>query len=594
MLVILSRITFRTVLVGAVLAAALALALSATPAIAQWPTSCVELNDIVEAHLDNHANVGIYQRVFGAQAEQACQNDHRADVQAVFAWAIGGQGAAIAPEPLAWPTTCVALNDIVEGHLGNSGNVGIYQRVFDAQAETACRNDHRADVQAVFVWALLTPTTTLPSPTFTLFGTVRDSRRQGSLIIAAVVRAEYANQVSVTTATDGRFRIENLHGTVKLTVSAEPHFKSKSTQLTMHRDRTADVALDHSGTIPFLGTVYISPRIITPRDPTSLGTITYNGRGQREVFDWRIDDWHDLDVHLFDVNYAGRTVEFQVNPEFGSSGEARSQVDKYAPAIGRIPHLLLEHVGSVTIHAGDEAWGGSGRNILIHADNGVPVEFYEEAFLLEGTYASLNDDHLPTLGWQEAQRADRTSISEYARDNQDTHDVAESFLAWFAVRHRPDRLTASELLAILDTIPNRLAYFDAQNFDVFPYAAPQPPSLPPVERPLPIRGRVTGPNGKGLEAILLWAWTGQETNSHSATTRADGTFTIGTYPGSFTLEVYAGPGCSFVGWYDGSGGITTEPSQAFTVTIDGASITGIQIRLPAQPDDLPRIEWCAP
>ena len=56
---------------------------------AQWPTTCVELNDIVEAHLGNHSNVGIYQKTFGDQAEQACQNDHRNDVRSVFAWAIG-------------------------------------------------------------------------------------------------------------------------------------------------------------------------------------------------------------------------------------------------------------------------------------------------------------------------------------------------------------------------------------------------------------------------------------------------------------------------------------------------------------------------
>jgi len=59
----------------------------ASPALAQWPTTCVDLNDIVEAHLGNHGNVGIYQRTFGRQAEQSCQNDHRDDVRGVLAWA---------------------------------------------------------------------------------------------------------------------------------------------------------------------------------------------------------------------------------------------------------------------------------------------------------------------------------------------------------------------------------------------------------------------------------------------------------------------------------------------------------------------------
>jgi hypothetical protein len=115
----------------------------------------VDLNDIVEAHLGNDGNVGIYQRVSGDQAEQGCQNDHRDDVRAVFSWAFDqtAQSADSGTQDLAWPTDCVDLNDIVENHLGNEGNVGIYQRTFGDQAETACRNDHREDVRGVFGWA---------------------------------------------------------------------------------------------------------------------------------------------------------------------------------------------------------------------------------------------------------------------------------------------------------------------------------------------------------------------------------------------------------------------------------------------------------
>ena len=96
-----------------ILIVALAAALAfASPVLAQWPTACVDLNDVVETHLGSHANVGIYQRVFGEQAEQACQSDHRDDVRAVFAWAFDGEAAGpIAPTP--WPADRVALSDIV-------------------------------------------------------------------------------------------------------------------------------------------------------------------------------------------------------------------------------------------------------------------------------------------------------------------------------------------------------------------------------------------------------------------------------------------------------------------------------------------------
>ena len=82
---------------------------------------------------------------------------------------------------------------------------------------------------------------------------------------------------------------------------------------------------------------------------------------------------------------------------------------------------------------------------------------------------SLEDAHEDTAGWLEAQRDDGAFISEYARDYPQREDLAESFGPWFALRYLPDRLTADERWAIATTMPNRLAYFDEQGFDMSPY-----------------------------------------------------------------------------------------------------------------------------
>ena len=108
-----------------------------------------------------------------------------------------------------------------------------------------------------------------------------------------------------------------------------------------------------------------------------------------------------------------------------------------------------------------------------------------------------------------------------------------------------------------------------------------------------IQGIVTGPHREALDGIGLWAWQGREFNSGFGRTAADGAFDIRVPDGSFTLDVYAGPGCSFVGWYDSGGRITTDRSVAHEVIVDGASVSGIEIRLPARPDELPRIEHCS-
>lgn len=88
----------------------------------------------------------------------------------------------------------------------------------------------------------------------------------------------------------------------------------------------------------------------------------------------------------------------------------------------------------------------------------------------EGVHASLEDAHKETRGWREAQREDGVFISEYARDHPQREDFAESFGPWFALRYLPDRLTVEQRWAIATTMPNRLAYFDDQDFDMSPYA----------------------------------------------------------------------------------------------------------------------------
>ena len=61
----------------AFLAVSVLVGLSVSTALAQWPTNCVELNDVIEAGRGNHENVGIYERVHGDQAEAVCQTEHR-------------------------------------------------------------------------------------------------------------------------------------------------------------------------------------------------------------------------------------------------------------------------------------------------------------------------------------------------------------------------------------------------------------------------------------------------------------------------------------------------------------------------------------
>ena len=108
-----------------------------------------------------------------------------------------------------------------------------------------------------------------------------------------------------------------------------------------------------------------------------------------------------------------------------------------------------------------------------------------------------------------------------------------------------------------------------------------------------IQGMVISPNDQPIEGFRLWAWHGSVETSGFGSTNKDGEFNVEVpAPGFFTLDIYLGEGCGFVGWYDGEG-ITSERSRALKLEIVEDDISDITIKLPGQPDDLPEIEWCA-
>jgi hypothetical protein len=223
---------------------------------------------------------------------------------------------------------------------------------------------------------------------------------------------------------------------------------------------------------PFSGTIFIDPDILTVSDPTTFQGAVYTGQDLRSMFDRRVNDFTLVNAHLFEATFDdGFAVEIQVNPEFGDEAAATIEATKYAGIIGRLPTALREEVDTVSIHQGMQPFGGGNNNLLIHTGQAELYEadgILEETFVHEAVHVSLDWIHASAPGWLAAQTADGEFISTYARDNPTREDVAESFLPYLAIRHRADRISATLYGTIVDTIPNRIDYFDAQEFDLYP------------------------------------------------------------------------------------------------------------------------------
>ena len=215
---------------------------------------------------------------------------------------------------------------------------------------------------------------------------------------------------------------------------------------------------------PYGGTIFFDPDIILPTDSSVHESTTYIGKGDRTVFDRRVNNWVTINAFLFDVVWKDTLTSVAVvNPEFATVAAATVEAEKYGWIIGQLPKCLRKDVDEIWIHQGVEPFGGGNQSILIHTGKTVEYEndgILEETLVHEACHTSLDATHADSPGWLDAQNLDPTFISTYAQDYPDREDIAESYLPWLAVRHRADRISQADYDIITSTIPNRLAYFD--------------------------------------------------------------------------------------------------------------------------------------
>ena len=253
--------------------------------------------------------------------------------------------------------------------------------------------------------------------------------------------------------------------------------------------------------------------------PTTLSEVAYIGQTPRAMFDWFYDDFCqnqlgknaisvEFDAYVFQAAYTdSSTIEFLVNPEFGSMESAEKQVSFYAESIGRIPQFLRDGI-SVDMHAGDCGMGAIPGKFLIYTDyikwhqsiyiypsyiniprwRGLSYEnpnqaTVEEILIHEGAHSALDQLINGDPEWQAAQQADGRFISSYARSFHN-EDIAESFTAWMVLRYGKSILATNEL-AITEAIPNRISYFDKFFSETewgIRFSPLSPPHLPEIDQ----------------------------------------------------------------------------------------------------------------
>lgn len=84
----------------------------------------------------------------------------------------------------------------------------------------------------------------------------------------------------------------------------------------------------------------------------------------------------------------------------------------------------------------------------------------EETIFHESIHAALDSEYLESTEWLNAQQNDDAFITQYAKDNSNKEDMAESALFSYTMIKYPNRLTPEIETWVKTNIPNRYAFFE--------------------------------------------------------------------------------------------------------------------------------------
>jgi len=210
---------------------------------------------------------------------------------------------------------------------------------------------------------------------------------------------------------------------------------------------------------------------MTATDPTTFVNSVYEGRGERVIIDARLEEAVTVNAYLFQADYTDvPPIEIIVNPEFGSVQASSTEASIYAPIIGRLPFALRACLKVIWLNGGEGHYSFGTGGLMIHTGNGqgyIDGDSIEEILAHVASHACLDPQYFPSLEWTQAQTEDGGYISTSAL-NYPTEDATESFLAYLAYRYRRDRISAETAQKIIETIPNRIAFYDNMHLDLRP------------------------------------------------------------------------------------------------------------------------------
>lgn len=198
---------------------------------------------------------------------------------------------------------------------------------------------------------------------------------------------------------------------------------------------------------------------------TDAGTpscTTYKGQFRAEMPDKRYEALLSDNVDVLQIAFNdGTSLALWVHPDFGGWKKVEDTLASIEGALAKLPRFMRARLDHVVLHKGDETAFAedAGRFFVLYSENikeRISTHDLEETVFHEAVHASMDIPLASSPQWQDAQKADGTYVTDYAKEYPTREDLAETALfAWTLLKH-PGRLPKHVESGLRRLIPNRL------------------------------------------------------------------------------------------------------------------------------------------
>lgn len=200
-------------------------------------------------------------------------------------------------------------------------------------------------------------------------------------------------------------------------------------------------------------------------DEDEFSSLTFIGLDDKEMPSSISNELFDEDTYVFEATFSdGETIEIWCHSTFPTQEDAQEYADKVCPRLGKLPTFQRNMLDHVVVHFGDAGAFAEieGQFIILYSDNidaRISTNDLEETIFHESVHASYQFMYQNDNIWTGAQSSDPTFVTNYAQDNPQVEDMAESALFAYTFLAHPGRLSEEIENWLEENIPNRLDFF---------------------------------------------------------------------------------------------------------------------------------------